>query len=68
VKHYAFGPLVPAYTEADARIGWKVSDGVELALEGMNLLHDRHLEVNDPSTLAPREIGRSVYVSLRWGF
>jgi iron complex outermembrane receptor protein len=64
----AFGPIVPGYTEADARIGWRVTDQVELALEGMNLLHDRHLEANDPSTLAPRQIGRSVYVSLTWGF
>jgi hypothetical protein len=41
---------------------------VELALEGMNLLHDRHLEANDPSSVTPRAIGRSVLVSLKWGF
>lgn len=62
------GPIVPSYTEADARIGWRVSDKVELALEGMNLLHDRHLEANDFSPLPPRAIGRSVYASLKWGF
>ena len=59
---------VPAYSEADAHLGWRVSDKLTLALDGHNLLHDRHLEVWDPSTTAPRYIPRSVLVSLRYGF
>ncbi len=57
--------LVPGYFEADARIGWHVLQSLELSVDGYNLLHDRHLEVYDPSSYAPRDIGRSVLVSLR---
>jgi len=59
---------VPAYTEADAHLGWRVDDRLVLALDGHNLLHDRHLEVWDPSTTPPRYIPRSVFVSLRYGY
>jgi iron complex outermembrane receptor protein len=57
--------IVPAYAEMDGRIGWRFSDGWELALAGRNLLHSRHIEVNDLSTQPERYIPRSVYVSLR---
>lgn len=59
---------VKAYTEADAHIGWRVNNKVQLALDGHNLLHDRHLEVWDPSTTTPRYVPRSIFVSLRYGF
>lgn len=59
---------VPAYTEADAHFGWRVSDTLTVALDGHNLLHKRHLEVWDPSTTPPRYIPRSVLLSLRYGF
>ena len=59
---------VPAYSEADAHLGWRLGNRLSLALDGHNLLHDRHLEVWDPSTTAPRYIPRSVFVSLRYGF
>ena len=58
---------VPAYTEADAHIGWRCTDKLVVALEGHNLLHDRHLEVWDPSTTPPRYIPRSVFLSLHYG-
>ena len=57
--------VVPAYVEADMRVGWQFVDGLVLSLDGRNLLHNRHLEVNDPSTSPSRDIERSVYVSLR---
>ncbi|WP_340644414.1 TonB-dependent receptor [Phenylobacterium sp.] len=60
-------PAVPAYTELDARLAWRVSDQVELAVVGENLLNDQHLEFVNGS-LARREIPRSVRASLRWGF
>lgn len=59
---------VPAYTEADAHFGWRLSDTLTVALDGHNLLHKRHLEVWDPSTTPPRYIPRSVLLSLRYGF
>ena len=58
----------PAYTEADARLAWKVTDRLELSVAGFNLLHDRHLEIDDTSTAPLRFVPRSIYAGLRWGF
>lgn len=58
---------VPAYSEADARIGWRIRDGLELSLSGQNLLHASHLEVINPDTAPVTRIPRSVYLGLRWG-
>ncbi|MBP2159292.1 MULTISPECIES: TonB-dependent siderophore receptor [Asticcacaulis] len=59
---------VPGYTELNLRAGWRLRDNLELSLNGANLLNPRHLEVYDPSSAEPRYIGRSVFVSLRYGF
>jgi iron complex outermembrane recepter protein len=59
---------VPAYTELNLRLGWRIRDDLELSVNGVNLLNPRHLEVYDPSTAAPRYIGRSMFASLRYGF
>ena len=59
---------VPAYVEADAHIGWRVTKAVVLSLDGFNLLHERHLEVWDPSALPPRYIPRSVFARTRVSF
>jgi iron complex outermembrane receptor protein len=37
-------PVLPAYDELDARVIWRASSRLELALKGSNLLHARHLE------------------------
>jgi iron complex outermembrane receptor protein len=60
--------LVKSYVEADARVGWRVREGLALSLAGFNLLNPRHLEINDVSTAALRTVPRTVYLSLRWGF
>ena len=54
------------YIEADARLGWRLTDALELALVGENLLEDRRIETGDP--VRQRSFGRSVFVSLRAGF
>jgi iron complex outermembrane receptor protein len=59
---------VPAYTEASLHLGWHINDKAELALNAGNLLHKRHIEVWDPSTASPRYAGRSVLLSLRYGY
>ncbi len=64
VDHVDLAP-VPGYVEADAHLSWRVARGVEVSIEGFNLLHDRHLEVYDPSTTPPRYIPRSVFARLR---
>ncbi len=37
-------PKVPEYTEMNARLAWRVTDRLELALAGFNLLHGQHQE------------------------
>jgi iron complex outermembrane receptor protein len=59
-------PKADAYVEADARIGWWVTDTVELAVVGANLLDDHHQENGDPARA--RLIPRSIWASLRWSF
>jgi iron complex outermembrane receptor protein len=58
-------PAVDAYFEADARIAWKAREGLELALDGQNLIHERHLEFVN-SSLVPSEIPRSLTLSAHW--
>ena len=62
------GNLVSDYAEADARLGWRVTDKVELSLDGFNLLHARHIEAFDPTSLPPRFISRSFYLDMRAKF
>jgi iron complex outermembrane receptor protein len=58
-------PPVDAYTEINARLGWRVTDSLELAVTGADLVDDSHPEFASP-TLAGREIRRSVYFSAVW--
>jgi iron complex outermembrane receptor protein len=61
------GGSVPAYHEADLRLGWKPTDRLELAIIGQNLLHAHHPEFGI-ATPRREEIQRSIYgrVSLRF--
>jgi iron complex outermembrane receptor protein len=56
-------PVVPAYTELDARIGWQPWPAWEFALVGQNLLESRHLEFG-----TARALERSVYGKVTWRF
>jgi len=58
-------PPNPAYTELSARVAWRASEKLELALSGFNLLDDRHSEYALPTA---REIPRSIYAEARWTF
>jgi iron complex outermembrane receptor protein len=57
---------VPAYAEADARIGYQFTERFEVSLQGSNLLHKDHIEVIDPSTAPVTAIPRTVFMTLRW--
>ncbi len=59
-------PAIPGYVEADARLGFRLDDQVELYVAGENLLHDRHLESNDVQRA--QWIARSVYAGTRLRF
>jgi iron complex outermembrane recepter protein len=56
-------PALSAYTEMNARLGWRVHRALELALSGLNLLHRRHLEFPAPYG---EEISRSVMLQILW--
>jgi iron complex outermembrane recepter protein len=51
---------------ADARLGWRMTDRLELSLTGRNLLEDRRVETGDP--LRARAFGRSAFVALQARF
>jgi iron complex outermembrane receptor protein len=56
-------PAVPGYSEADARLSWRVVKNLEVSLAGVNLLHRRHLEFGTAS-----EVPRHVILGARWEF
>ena len=56
-------PHVPSYVELNARLGWMITDKIELSLAGYNLLHDHHQEFSPGD-----EIKRSFFVDTRWKF
>jgi iron complex outermembrane receptor protein len=58
--------VIDGYVEADARLGWRLTDTLELSLTGQNLIGDRHAETGDP--LRGRMFGRSVFAALRASF
>jgi iron complex outermembrane receptor protein len=58
-------PVVSAYAELDARIGWRVSPSFEISLIGQNLLHARHAEFR-PFSPNREEFQRGAYVRILW--
>jgi iron complex outermembrane receptor protein len=58
-------PPVDGYTAVNARLGWRVTDSLELAVVGADIADQSHPEFASP-TLPAREIRRSVYFSAVW--
>jgi iron complex outermembrane recepter protein len=56
-------PRVDSYFDLDARLGWDVTEHVQVSLIGRNLLEERHLEY--PGANAAE---RSVLAALQWRF
>jgi iron complex outermembrane receptor protein len=66
-------PASPAYTELNGRFAWGLTDALELAIVGVNLLHDHHPEFGDAISnvqigAAGVETARSVSVDVTWRF
>jgi len=57
---------VDSYVEADVRLGWRLTDQLELSLVGRNLIEDRRVETGDP--VRSRAFGRSVFGALQVSF
>jgi iron complex outermembrane receptor protein len=68
VRLRAVGALaaVEEHVEADVRLGWRLTDTLELSLTGQNLIETRRVETGDP--IRARAFGRSVYGALRVSF
>ena len=56
-------PRVKAFTELNARVGWRVSDTLQFFVAGANLLHKSHFEYAEPRS---NRIPRRVLVGLQW--
>jgi iron complex outermembrane receptor protein len=61
-------PKVPEYVELNTRLGWRVSDTLEIAVSGFNLLHAHHLEYEQAGATTGDEVDRSVFVETRLHF
>jgi iron complex outermembrane recepter protein len=63
VRHY--GALaagnVPSYTAVDARIGWRVTEAIDLSLALQNLTDDQHVEWSN-RVVQPR----SAFLKVTW--
>ena len=60
------GPGIGSYAEADARLGWRATDQIELYVAGRNLLRRSHLESDDVGAAQPAR--RSLYAGARVNF
>jgi iron complex outermembrane recepter protein len=58
------GEGIPAYSELDVHLAWRVSEQMRISIVGQNLLHDHHLEFGTPA--ARGAIQRSVYLKVAW--
>lgn len=59
-------PMVPGYTELDARFAWRMRQNLEFSIAGENLLDDSHGEANEIAIR--REVRRSVFGTVRWSY
>jgi outer membrane receptor for monomeric catechols len=57
---------VPAYWRFDARLGWRLTDTLQLDVVGQNLLDDSRREIGAASDANAIVIGRSVFGRFIW--
>jgi iron complex outermembrane receptor protein len=58
-------PAIPSYTQLSARVGWRVSDRLDLSLTASNLL-DPHVEFGGPGVRAVFE--RGYFAKVTWSY
>jgi iron complex outermembrane receptor protein len=60
---------IPAYNALDLRYSWRISDALDVAIVGQNLLDPQHEEfLTDLLPAPPLEIERGAYVKATWRF
>jgi iron complex outermembrane receptor protein len=62
------GPGVPRYTRVDARLDWRPTQPLEIAVGLQNLLDPRHFEFGSGDLVQATQIGRNAYAKLTWRF
>jgi iron complex outermembrane receptor protein len=61
--------LIPGYTRLDARLGWRLSDSLNISIGLQNLLDPRHPEFGETSLGETRtQSERGIYGKLTWRF
>lgn len=60
-------PVVPSYVTVDARLGYRLTDNVEVSLTGYNLTGESHVEFINPA-LPANSYSRSFFLSARWRY
>ncbi len=62
------GLQLPEYWLLDARIGWKIADGLQFSVTGQNLLNGSTREFSSPTDVSAVQIGRSLYGNFTWRY
>lgn len=60
------GYRIDPYWRLDARLGWRVTDGLQFEVVGQNLFDDANREFGSATDVGATEIQRSVYGRLTW--
>jgi iron complex outermembrane receptor protein len=56
------------YVRLDTRLGWKIDNGIDLALVGQNLLENSHQEFGAPLQGVANKIGREFYAKVTFKY
>jgi len=59
---------IHSYVRLDARLGWQITDELELSVVGQNLLDNRHTEFGEEEGQFATEVERAVFVKLTYRF
>ncbi len=62
------GPQIPGYTRVDTRIGWHMTEALELSAGAQNLLTPKHFEFGSGDLVSSTQVGRNVYGKFAWRF
>ena len=61
-------PAIPAYVEVNSKLSWNITQSLELAVSGLNLLQAHHLEYEEAGATTGDEVDRGFYVETKIRF
>ena len=62
------GETLPAYVQADVRLGWKASERMRLSVGVQNLFDADRIESDPESLSVASQVGRNAYGKIEWVF